>query len=313
MITFENVSKSFGPTHVLKNISLSIRNGETFCLLGNSGSGKTTLLKLINKLFLPDEGNIYYKGHDINTIDHKKLRKNIGYVIQTGGLFPHMKIGENIALPMQLFGESKTDINKRITELIAQIGLDESYLDRYPNTLSGGQQQRIGIARAIANKPELLLLDEPFSALDPVLRDQMQNDFMEMSFLNEVTKIIVTHDLKEALKLGDRICLMGNGEILFTDTPLEFLKSDNLSVKKYIGEESVSLMISQLKFTELNPEAITNPQNIVDTDYFLINEQSSVYQILNSHLSYARFLPNGKIYSMRQIKKAFLQYLDHIL
>ncbi|MEL6558211.1 MAG: ABC transporter ATP-binding protein [Bacteroidota bacterium] len=313
MITFENVSKSFSSQTVLKNINLTIKEGETFCLLGHSGSGKTTLLKLINKLIVSDNGSIFFNNQDINTIDVRNLRKNIGYVIQSGGLFPHMNIAKNIALPLKLSGAEESIIRPRTEELINQIGLDKSFLNRYPTTLSGGQQQRVGIARAIANHPDLLLLDEPFSALDPVLRDQMQNDFLELQAIKDITKVMVTHDLKEALKLGDRICLMGKGEIQFTGTPTEFLQSDLVTVKDYIGDEKVSLFINGLTLGQIKNEIRPVANTEDGKDIFKATDQTPLTKILNQEKPFVLLADNDHIYEVSQIKKVFFNQLSAFL
>lgn len=313
MITFENVSKSFGQQPVLKNINLAINDGETFCLLGHSGSGKTTVLKLINKLIASDGGNILIDNLNINSIDVKKLRKNIGYVIQSGGLFPHMTIAKNIALPLKLSGVKNEVIRSRTEELIDQIGLNNSFLNRYPSMLSGGQQQRVGIARAIVNNPELLLLDEPFSALDPVLRDQMQNDFLELEAIKNITKVIVTHDLKEALKLGDRICLMEKGKILFTGTPMEFLLSEQPTVVDYIGDDRISLFINGLMMKDIIKEIEPDSSPEPEIEVLSTSENSLLTKIISENKALVKLKDSDKVYQTSQIKKAFLRKLSAIL
>lgn len=313
MITFKNVSKSFSSQTVLKNINLTIKEGETFCLLGHSGSGKTTLLKLINKLIVSDNGSISFNHQNISGIDVRKLRKNIGYVIQSGGLFPHMTIAKNIALPLKLAGVEKSIIGSRTEELIHQIGLNKSFLNRFPATLSGGQQQRVGIARAIANNPDLLLLDEPFSALDPVLRDQMQNDFLELEAIKDITKIMVTHDLKEALKLGDRICLMGKGEIQFIGTPTEFLQSDKPTVIDYIGDERISLFVNGLTIGQVKHELKPFSGSSTVKEVFQASENTLLTKIISEGRPFVSLENTDQIYETSQIKQAFLNQLSGIL
>ena len=312
MITFEGVSKSFGSTRVLSNISFSIDQGETFCLLGKSGSGKTTILKLFNKLILPSGGYISFHGKALSDMNTGELRKKTGYVIQSGGLFPHLKIGENIALPMQLNKQPKPAIKARIEELINMIGLDESYLQRYPETLSGGQQQRVGIARAIANQPELLLLDEPFSALDPILREQMQNEFLQMSFLKNVTRVMVTHDLAEALKLADRICLIDQGHIAFIGSPLQFLSTDNEAVRLYIGQDLNLFRIRQLKLSDLALVAV-GPSPASPGSLAPLSPDAQVYLALNEDVEGFTIGDNGPYISREQLKTAFLTYINQMI
>lgn len=313
MITFENVSKSFGSVKVLKDINLTIGECETFCLLGNSGSGKTTLLKLINKLIVSDSGKISINGKSIDQSDEKSLRQNMGYVIQSGGLFPHMTVGANIGLPLKLQKKSRKEINERTKELILQIGLDETFLNRYPSTLSGGQRQRVGIARAIVDQPDLLLLDEPFSALDPVLREQMQNDFLKMSFLSSVTKVMVTHDLKEAVKLGDKICLLEHGEVIYTGSPKEFLSTNHPVVKRYIGNEKLNLLIADIRVNDLTI-ANSSPDFLPEEDsYRLADETLTVPEALNSPEELFFDPDNQRYFTKESIKNAFIYHLKNIL
>ena len=311
MITFDSVSKSFEEVNVLSEISFTVEQGETFCLLGKSGSGKTTILKLFNKLILPSGGKILFGDRPLSDLDTYELRQNIGYVIQSGGLFPHLKIGENIALPMQLRKKSKAEIKHRILELIALTGLNADLLERYPETLSGGQQQRVGIARAIANEPDLLLLDEPFSALDPILREQMQNEFLQMAFLKNVTKVLVTHDLSEALKLANRICLIDKGRVAFVGAPLDFLTTKHPAVKQYIGQDLNLFRIKQLRIRDLDLNQLSSSESdpksvVVDPDtyvYLALNEETESYQIGDE----------GVLISKSQLKSVFLDFISRAI
>lgn len=311
MITFDSVSKSFDEVNVLSEISFTISQGETFCLLGKSGSGKTTILKLFNKLLLPTSGKILFGDEPLEQINTYELRKRTGYVIQSGGLFPHLKIGENIALPMQLQKKPKEAIQSRVRDLIHLIGLDESYLDRYPDTLSGGQLQRVGIARAIVNQPELLLLDEPFSALDPILREQMQNEFLQMTFLKDVTKVMVTHDLAEALKLADRTCLIDRGKIAFIGTPIEFLTTNNEAVKQYIGQDLNLFRIRQLKLCDLNLTADHPAQD--NHGQLMLSPKTPVYLALTEDATHFKIGADGPVSGKEQLKSAFLQFISNMI
>ncbi|MEL7146749.1 MAG: ABC transporter ATP-binding protein [Bacteroidota bacterium] len=312
MITFDNVCKSFDGVKVLSEISFTVEQGETFCLLGKSGSGKTTILKLFNKLILPSSGKISFGNKSLSDLNTYEWRQNTGYVIQSAGLFPHLKIAENIALPLQLQKRPKAEINDRVRELIGLIGLDETFLQRYPDTLSGGQLQRVGIARAIANQPDLLLLDEPFSALDPILREQMQNEFLQMSFLKDVTKILVTHDLTEALKLSDRICLISQGKIAFIGSPLAFLKTTNEAVKHYIGQDHNLFKIRQLKLGDLplenEPGAETDSNEVVT-----LTPETYVYLALSEDKNIIRIGESGPLTSKTQLKNAFLSFIERVI
>ncbi|MGB9680173.1 MAG: ABC transporter ATP-binding protein [Thermoanaerobacteraceae bacterium] len=258
MIEFKNVKKSFKNTHVLKNITMTINDEELVVLIGPSGCGKTTTLKMINKLIEPTEGKIYINGRDISKEDTIKLRRNIGYVIQQTGLFPHMTIGKNIEIVPFLNKWPASKRHKRAEELLHLVGMDPSeYINRYPNELSGGQQQRIGVARALATNPDIILMDEPFSALDPITRNQLQDELFKLQQELKKTIVFVTHDMDEALKLGDRICIMKDGEILRFDTPENLLREPgNDFVEEFIGKNRIW---RQPEFIKAEDIMIKNP------------------------------------------------------
>lgn len=220
MIEFINVSKKFKNDSIINNLSMKIEKNKITVFLGPSGCGKTTTLKMINKLILPTSGKIYIDGEDIENKNPITLRRNIGYVIQQTGLFPHLTIKENIEIIPKL---AKLDIGKieeKTRELMQMIGLDyEAFKDKYPAQLSGGQQQRIGVARAFATDPEIILMDEPFSAIDPINRTQLQNELIKLQKTYNKTVVFVTHDIKEAVKIADKICVMKEGNIAQYDTP----------------------------------------------------------------------------------------------
>lgn len=220
MIEFKHVSKHFNDKYVLKDQAFTIRDGEFFVLVGASGSGKTTTLKMLNRLIEPDEGDIYLEGKRLKDYDLRELRLSTGYVLQQIALFPNLSVAENIALIPEMKKWSKKEIEARTKELLELVGLPaEQYLHRMPSELSGGEQQRIGILRAIIARPKVLLLDEPFSALDPISRGQLQDLVKHIQQEFQMTMIFVTHDMAEAMKLGDRIAIMNQGEILQLDTP----------------------------------------------------------------------------------------------
>lgn len=216
VISFRNVNKSFdaGQSHALKNVTLDVTRGEILVLLGSSGSGKTTLLRLVNRLIEPTSGSVLVNDRDVSTLDPIELRRQIGYVFQGIGLFPHLTAAENVAMVPRLLGGSKDEQRAKAIELLELVGLDPAvYSGRYPDELSGGQQQRIGVARALAGEPELLLMDEPFGALDALTRDTLQQELLSLKARLAKTIVFVTHDIFEALTLGDRIAVMHNGQI----------------------------------------------------------------------------------------------------
>ncbi len=247
MISFDNVAKKYDDgTYAVKNFNLHINEGELLVLIGPSGSGKTTTLKMINRLIPLTEGYIRIKDKMISDYDIHELRWDIGYVLQQIALFPHMTIEENIAVVPEMKKWEQEEINQRIDELLHMVGLEpETYRKRLPNELSGGQQQRIGVARALAANPPIILMDEPFSALDPLSREKLQDDLIQLQNNIKKTIVFVTHDMSEALKLGDRICLMRDGGIVQTGTPEELLQQPaNDFVREFVGiDQSQERMI----------------------------------------------------------------------
>ncbi len=221
-IIFENVSKSYGENMILNNFNLTICRGDFLTIIGSSGCGKTTVLKLINGLLTPDSGRILVNGEDIAKIDQIQLRRKMGYVIQEVGLFPHMNIGKNIAyVPNLIKEDDKLKIKMKVKELINMVGLEEEIISRYPSELSGGQRQRVGLARALAASPEVLLMDEPFGAVDEINRKLLQEEILKIYKKLNVMIVFITHDIKEALKLGTRVLVMDQGKIIQIGTPSE--------------------------------------------------------------------------------------------
>ncbi|HET6254210.1 MAG TPA: ATP-binding cassette domain-containing protein [Puia sp.] len=224
MIDVQNITKTFGTHKAVDNISFSVGDGENVVFLGTSGCGKTTLLKMINRLLEPDSGEIFIGGGRIRDQRPEQLRRNIGYVFQNNGLFPHYTIEENIGIVPRLLGWDKQKIAARAVQLMEKLHLQpEQYRNAYPHELSGGQQQRVGIARALAANPPVLLMDEPFGALDPITRASVRKDFKELDELRSTTIILVTHDVQEAFELADRIFLMDKGVIVQQGTPDQLL------------------------------------------------------------------------------------------
>lgn len=238
MITFSSVSKQYEDgTQAIRSLDFTIQEGEFFVLIGPSGCGKTTTMKMINRLIEPTEGRILMHDREIHTFDVEELRWNIGYVLQQIALFPHMTIAENIAIVPEMKRWKKKKINERIDNLLDMVGLDpRTYRNRKPAELSGGQQQRIGVVRALAADPEVVLMDEPFSALDPLSREQLQQDIRTLQQKIKKTIVFVTHDMDEAMALGDRVCLMKDGETVQIDTPQNMiLHPANDFVREFIG------------------------------------------------------------------------------
>jgi osmoprotectant transport system ATP-binding protein len=240
MIKFENVSKKYGDgPEAVKSLNFEINNGELLVLIGPSGCGKTTTMKMINRLITHSEGKITIDGRDIDTLDPVLLRRNIGYVIQQIGLFPHNTIEENIALIPKLKKWKAPEIKERVYQLLDMVGLNpDIFAKRYPRELSGGQQQRVGVARALAANPDIILMDEPFGALDPLTREQLQSELLRIQGEMHKTIVFVTHDMDEALKLGDRIAVMKEGELLQLDTPDRLLSNPAHGfVEEFIGKK----------------------------------------------------------------------------
>ena len=235
IVEFDNVSFSLSGTNIITDLNLIVERGETLVLLGESGCGKTTTLKLVNRLFEPSAGEVRVEGKTTTSWDPIELRRRIGYVIQEGGLFPHFTIARNVGLVPALAGWEQQRIDERVRELLSVVGLDpDRFAERYPRELSGGQRQRVGVARALAADPPLLLLDEPFGALDPLTRASLQREFADVATRLGKTAILVTHDVREALILARRIGLMHKGRLLLLETPEQFLASDHPQVRAYL-------------------------------------------------------------------------------
>jgi osmoprotectant transport system ATP-binding protein len=229
LIQLDDVRKSFdgGRTVTLHGVTLAIAAESFVCLVGGSGSGKTTTMKMINRLLEPTSGAVQFDGAPVDRYDAPTLRRRIGYVFQGIGLFPHMTIAENIAITPQLLGWPRPEIAARVAELIDLVELPASFAARFPDALSGGQRQRVGVARALAARPRVMLMDEPFGALDPITRDALGSAYRELHDRLGLTTVMVTHDVQEAVLLADRIVVMGDGRILADDTPAALLAGDH--------------------------------------------------------------------------------------
>ncbi|MFB5189642.1 betaine/proline/choline family ABC transporter ATP-binding protein [Alicyclobacillus fastidiosus] len=258
-IEFIEVEKQYGETHVVKRLNLGIGEGQLVTLIGPSGCGKTTTLKMINRLIEPTAGEIYVGGENTNRLSPVELRRKIGYVIQQIGLFPHMTIEENIGLVPKLMGIKKHEYARRAESLLDMVGMDPSvFRTRYPKELSGGQQQRIGVARALAADPDIILMDEPFSALDPISREQLQEELLKLQGALHKTIVFVTHDMDEALKIADQIVLMKDGTIVQHGIPDQILRHPkNDFVREFVGEKRFFQNAAFGEAREAMTEAVT--------------------------------------------------------
>ena len=235
LIAFAHVEKSFdgGRVKAVDDVSLDVAAGEFLAIVGGSGSGKTTLLRLANRLIELDSGSITVEGEDIKSVDPIPLRRRIGYVFQSGGLFPHMSVADNIGITPKLLGTPAGEISARVDELLELVRLDRTaHAGRFPRELSGGQRQRVGVARALAARPRIVLMDEPFGALDPLTRDALGDDFRALHTKLGLTTIMITHDMTEAILLADRVAVMRAGKLLAQGTPATLSESDDA----YVGE-----------------------------------------------------------------------------
>jgi osmoprotectant transport system ATP-binding protein len=259
VIRLENVSKHFaGGSNAVRDLSLDIPTGKTCVLIGPSGCGKTTTLRMINRLLDPDSGRILVDGDDTRKVDPAELRLKMGYVIQQTGLFPHMTVGDNVGTVPRLWDWDKARIKKRVEELLQLVGLDPSeYRDRYPHQLSGGQRQRVGFARALGADPPILLMDEPFGAVDRITRERLQNEFINIQRSMRKTVVFVTHDIDEAVMVGDRICLLKmQAEIAQYDTPERILtRPASEYVAEFLGRERLvrRMSVVQIDLSTLEP------------------------------------------------------------
>ena len=239
-ISFMHVSRSFGgnlrPVRAVDDVSLDVANGEFLAIVGASGSGKTTLLRLVSRLIEADSGTITVQGEDVRGVDPISLRRRIGYVFQNGGLFPHMSVAANIGITPRLEGAAERDITAQVNELMALVRLNPAeHGNRLPQELSGGQRQRVGVARALAARPRIVLMDEPFGALDPLTRDALGDDYRALHRRLGLTTVMITHDMTEAILLADRIAVMRDGRLVAVGTPSEVSATSDAYVSELLG------------------------------------------------------------------------------
>ncbi|MDW7649890.1 MAG: ABC transporter ATP-binding protein [Bacillota bacterium] len=253
MLSFENVSKTYSPDiTAVDGITLEVKQGEVMALIGPSGCGKTTLLKMINRIIEPTSGKIFYEGRETSRWNPTELRRQIGYVIQQVGLFPHFTVAQNIGYVLQITGARKRGRREQAAGLLELVGMGPSFLDRYPRELSGGQAQRVGFARALAGNPKMILMDEPFGALDQVTRLQLQDELQALQKKLGKTIIFVTHDIQEAMKVGDRVALMRSGKLIQVGTPLEYFNCPrNEFVADFVGMNDFIHFLQQFQVRDV--------------------------------------------------------------
>ncbi len=294
MIQFKDVKKIFGDSKVpvIEDLNFNVKKGELVVIIGESGCGKTTALKMINRLVEPSGGEILVDGENVLDMDPIELRRNIGYVIQMVGLFPHMTVAENIELVPLLKDWEQEDREDRAKELLNLVGLNsKEYGNRYPSELSGGQQQRVGIARALAANPDILLMDEPFSALDPITREQLQDELIRLQSELSKTIVMVSHDMDEAIKMADRIAVMDKGRIIQFDTPEEILSNPkNEFIENFVGKDRLwrspelisakDIMITQFPkiFSNRGLAEAVERMRKKERNYLIIVDQNENYQ-----------------------------------
>jgi len=316
MIKVEQLTKVFNGVKAVDNISFEVKEGENLVLLGTSGCGKTTTLKMLNRLIEATNGQVFINGKNIQQQHPEELRRGIGYVLQNNGLFPHYTVAENISVIPQLLKWDKARTAARVNELMEKLHLPVEYLDKYPNQLSGGQQQRVGLARALVANPPVLLMDEPFGALDNVTRSKIHAEFKALDELKRKTIIMVTHDVQEAFELGDRICLMDKGKIIQSGTPAQLLFSPvNDFVKDFLKHQRLQLEFKAIKLAdlwellpELNKEAKSSSfdagSNLWETlESFKFNKGETVNISKDQNAT--------RTVSFEQLMSAFYQYKNH--
>jgi len=268
-ILFEDVSKTFESEEVpaVDGVSLQVAAGDLVVFLGPSGSGKTTLLKMVNRLYEPTSGKIWIGSEEVQSLPINDLRRQIGYVIQQVGLFPHMTVKKNISVVPRLLDWEKDQIQSRVSMLLDLTGLPKTYLDRYPNQLSGGEQQRVGLARALAADPDILLMDEPFAALDAINRERLQKELLRLHCQLDKTILFVTHDVEEALLLADKIAVLRDGKLIQYDTPINLVtKPKNPFIEELVGTNDILRRLSLVSIESVLKAKKRRSQQFVDQD-----------------------------------------------
>lgn len=305
-IRVAHVHKRYGAHAVVQDVSFTLPPGETLVLLGPSGCGKTTLLKMLNRLIEPDEGSIAVNGQDVRQQRPEELRRGMGYVIQQVGLLPHYTVAENIAVVPKLLGQTANTIASRTTALLTRLHLPpERYATQYPHQLSGGQQQRVGLARALAADPPIVLLDEPFGALDPITRASIRREFRELDELRHKTVVLVTHDVTEAFELADRILLLNAGRVQQLGTPRQLLfEPANDFVRQFFAAERLALQLRTLTLADVAPLI---PTARLEKQTLAITIQDALETLTNPNGQSAPPFP----FDLPQLMAAFGQALQH--
>ncbi|WP_145474080.1 ABC transporter ATP-binding protein [Staphylococcus pettenkoferi] len=314
MIEFQNVSKRYGNKVAVDDVSFNIDEGEFFVLIGPSGCGKTTTLKMINRLIPLSEGYIYFNNQPISDYPVYEMRWDIGYVLQQIALFPHMTVKENIAQVPQMKKWKEKDIDARVDELLEMVNMDpEQYKMRKPDELSGGQRQRIGVVRALAADPPVILMDEPVSALDPISREKLQEDLLDLQSKIKKTIVFVTHDIHEAMKLGDRICLLNDGHIEQIGTPQSFIDAPkNDFVRQFMGDQ-----IKQTEWVKLGD--IVTSENVSDAhnnhfgSYPTFDSAQRVDEVYQALANHEAVIVNDQKNDQQALltREAVFDYLSH--
>lgn len=298
MIKIDNVTKKYGDFTAVNSLSLTVKEGEFLVVLGPSGCGKSTLLRLINKMIAISSGKIEVEGENIEDMNDEVLRRSIGYVIQSTGLFPHMNVKKNIATVPRLLKWDDNKIDKRVDAMLNLVGLNpKNYKDKLPAQLSGGEAQRIGVARAIASDPHILLMDEPFGAVDPINRLRLQKEFKEIQRSLGKTVVFVTHDIDEAIILGDRICLMNKGEIVQVDSPEKIvLEPENDFVRSFFKGEGILTVLSR-KIAEdyaedisIDQEPLPENSTLRDALTYMLSKGKERAALKNGSISWEQIL-----------------------
>ncbi len=316
VIKFEHVKKVYeGGNVAVNDLNLHVKEGEFIAFIGPSGCGKTTTMKMVNRLIEMTEGNIFIKGKNIKDFNIVELRRSIGYVIQQIGLLPHMTIRENIALVPRLLKWPKEKQDKKAEELIELVNMDKKYLDSYPAELSGGQQQRIGVLRALAADPPLILMDEPFGALDPITRDGLQDEFKDLQSRLGKTIIFVTHDMDEALKLADRIVILRAGEIVQVGTPDEILREPaNTFVEEFIGKHRLIQPRTPLKtvsqMMNKDPVVINQTATISEALEIIVKRKVDSLLVVDESNSFKGFLDLETIDEYKKSDKPIKEVME---
>lgn len=309
MLEVKALSKQFEHNYAVKDISFTVPKGEVLVLLGTSGCGKTTTLKMINRLIAKSSGSIFIDGKSTDQIDPYELRRDIGYVIQETGLFPHYTVGQNIAIVPELLSWSRSKIDNRISELLDLIGLGEAVMDRMPHELSGGQRQRVGLARALAADPSLILLDEPFGALDPITRNDMQDEFLQLEGALNKAMVLVTHDVNEAVKLGDQICLIDKGEVQQIGKPSDLIfNPKNDFVRSFFDQNRQALELSIVTLGDL-----ADYLSSVEASSGIINVNADTKLINAPWEQQLSFESAGKEYVVDNLLATYYTYRDELI